>query len=88
MKKAFLVIACALLAGLLTCCAPNLEASGKTSNETQAIRQIGRDHIKIWVDPETGVQYIVYKETVYKGGVGGITPRLNVDGSLYVPYGN
>lgn len=38
----------------------------------------------IWTDPETGVQYIVYREKCYYAGFGGITPRLNPDGSLFV----
>lgn len=35
-------------------------------------------------DPDTGVQYIVYREKVGYAGMGGITPRLRSDGSLYV----
>ena len=40
--------------------------------------------IYIITDPETGVQYIVYREKAYNAGMGGITPRLRPDGSLYV----
>lgn len=36
--------------------------------------------ILIWTDEETGVQYIIY-EDVHSGG---ITPRLNADGTLYI----
>ena len=35
----------------------------------------------IWTDEETGVQYIVYCDYC---GMGGITPRLNADGTLYI----
>ncbi len=38
----------------------------------------------IWVDPVTGVQYIVIKEKCGYGYGVGITPRLNADGSLMV----
>lgn len=38
------------------------------------------DEIFIWEDPETDVQYIIYKG--YRKG--GITPRLNNDGTLYI----
>ncbi len=38
--------------------------------------------IYIWTDEDTGVQYIVYREKLYNAGFGGITPRLNPDGSL------
>lgn len=36
------------------------------------------DYIQIWTDDETGVQYLIYQG--YKKG--GITPRLNADGTL------
>lgn len=41
--------------------------------------------IDIWVDTETGVQYIIYhgKNNQY---LGGITPRLNSDGTLYIAH--
>ena len=40
--------------------------------------------IIIWTDPETKIQYIVYREQHGYAGFGGITPRLNSDGSLYI----
>lgn len=42
------------------------------------------DNMFVWTDEETGVQYIVYNEKRYNAGFGGITPRLNADGSLHV----
>ena len=39
--------------------------------------------IYIWTDEDTGVQYIIYREKCAYAGFGGITPRLNPDGSLY-----
>lgn len=42
------------------------------------------NHISIWTDPETQVQYIVYKQSGAYAGMGGITPRLNADGTLYI----
>ena len=41
--------------------------------------------IDIWVDNETGVQYIIYHG--YNNQFGGITPRLNADGTLYKEEG-
>ena len=41
-------------------------------------------NISIWTDAETGVQYIVYTYKAGYGGMGGITPRLNSDGTLYI----
>lgn len=40
--------------------------------------------IRFYTDQETGVQYIIYREKFYNAGFGGITPRLNSDGSLYL----
>lgn len=37
-----------------------------------------------YVDEETGVHYVIYTKKVYKGGAGGICPRYNADGTLYV----
>ena len=46
-----------------------------------------REHnadIEIWTDKETGVQYIIYDKKDGYGGMGGITPRLNADGTPYI----
>lgn len=40
--------------------------------------------IFVWTDPDTKIQYIVYREKLGYAGFGGITPRLNADGSLYI----
>lgn len=37
-----------------------------------------------YTDPETGVHYLIYSEDQYNAGMGGITPRLNPDGSNMV----
>lgn len=47
-------------------------------------RSSGDETVFIWTDEDTGVQYIIYREKLYNAGFGGITPRLNPDGSLYV----
>lgn len=41
-------------------------------------------NIEFWTDKETGVQYIVYDRVGGYAGMGGITPRLNSDGSVYI----
>lgn len=33
---------------------------------------------------KTGVQYVVYSQTFYHGGAGGITVRVNADGTPYI----
>ena len=40
--------------------------------------------VYIYTDPETGVEYLIFKKKSGNAGMGGITPRLNVDGSLYI----
>lgn len=46
--------------------------------ETEAtVGERDNDTIYIWTDEDTGVQYVIYQ-------FGGITPRLNSDGSLYI----
>lgn len=42
--------------------------------------KVGGNHLKIYIDKETGVNYIVYDG--YTSG--GITVRLNADGTPYV----
>lgn len=37
-----------------------------------------------YTDPETGVHYLIYSEDQCNAGMGGITPRLNPDGSIMV----
>ena len=39
--------------------------------------------IYFWTDETTGVQYVIYSHKKGYSGMGGITPRLNSDGSLY-----
>lgn len=52
--------------------------------EIGEVGEKGNGKIYIWTDEETGVQYIIYREKLYNAGFGGITPRLNSDGSLYI----
>ena len=81
MKKivAFLMVAILLLC--LTSC--NFLEGVKTDEEEKPkIEQASNQCIEIWTDEETGVQYIIYRSGAY-GGVGGITPRFNADGTLY-----
>lgn len=48
------------------------------------ISEASNSDIHIYTDEETGVQYIIYSDKNGYAGMGGITPRLNADGSLYV----
>lgn len=55
---------------------------GCSSNEN--IERSSNGDVKFWTDEETGVEYIIYSHAGGYAGMGGITPRLNTDGSLYV----
>lgn len=52
--------------------------------EDKNIERTDNSTIKFWIDEETGVQYVIYSKGGGYAGMGGITPRLNKDGSLYV----
>lgn len=40
--------------------------------------------IEIFVDPDTGVNYLVYHDLINYRAVSGFCPRFNTDGTLYV----
>lgn len=52
--------------------------------EDKNIERTDNSTIKFWIDEETSVQYVIYSKSGGYAGMGGITPRLNKDGSLYV----
>lgn len=81
MKKILIVLAILALALSFAACEiekPNMDVSSEVLEEARS------EDIKIWTDEETGVQYIIYSKKVFKGGMGGITPRLNADGTLCI----
>lgn len=77
MKKVILI----LVALVLTLC---LVGCAETNQTKPELREEENSSIRIWTDEETGVQYIVYCDRGGYAGMGGITPRLNADGTLYV----
>ena len=48
--------------------------------EMNRVEGSGDDCIKFYVDPETNVEYVLY----INGYAGGVCPRYNANGSLYV----
>lgn len=74
MKKIAAII---LVATLMTVC---LAGCGDKTNMTES----SNIYIEFWTDEDTGVQYIIYDRVGGYAGMGGITPRLNSDGSLYI----
>ena len=62
----------------LTGCVEGVE-SGKSDTVTLA-----NNDMYEFVDPQTGVHYWVYSHGDAYQGMGGITPRLNADGTIMV----
>ena len=65
---------------LLVACAETTEADAKTRYIQDYGESTEDENYSIRVDKETGVNYIVYDGYCS----GGITPRLNADGTPYV----
>ena len=87
MKKLVLILlALTLVLCLVGCDIPSesdSESDGESDGERVQTNRYQSKNIFIWTDEETGVQYIVYSDKDGYGGMGGITPRLNADGTLY-----
>lgn len=72
--KTKVVLMCGLLTVLM--CIASVLAGCAMSREKGS----GDSYIQFYVDPETKVEYVMY----YGGYAGGICPRYNPDGSLYI----
>lgn len=75
MKKLFILV---LTVVIMTACFVGCEETSETD-----IKQKTNEDIRIWIDKETGVHYVIYAESWGHSGGAGITPRLNQDGTLY-----
>jgi hypothetical protein len=76
MKKIMSIILVIVITAMcFTACGKNKEEREEDIQESKTF---------IITDEETGVQYIVYREKYGDGGMGGITPRYNSDGSLCI----
>lgn len=79
-------------------CGCNTDGLKEALNEEQAqepekviLNEYTKDSIGLscggvfsFTDTETGVCYLIYKDKFGYGGMGGITPRYNADGSIMV----
>lgn len=52
--------------------------------KTSSIAKIHNSDIFEFIDSDTGVHYLIYSHKVSYGGTGGITPRLNSDGTVMI----
>lgn len=57
--------------------------ASQTSNEWKA-QEVNNNDIYEFIDPDTGVHYWIYSRTESYAGMGGITPRLNSDGTVMI----
>lgn len=55
----------------------------QTSNEWKA-EEVNNNDIYEFIDPDTGVHYWIYSRSGGYAGMGGITPRLNSDGTVMI----
>lgn len=80
-----LVLGVILFIGWILCGLPSGKKTEVSASDTEmlqefTIRKDKSEYVRIWTDPETGVQYLLYT-AVYRGG---ICPRYNADGSLMI----
>ncbi len=83
--KRFIAISAALLCfiGTIGCDENDTIFPQINDVEEPTVGEKDNKTVYIWTDEDTGVQYIIYREKTANAGFGGITPRLNPDGSLY-----
>ena len=56
-----------------------------TTQEITSLSDLGcYDDVYDYIDPDSGVHYLIYTHKAYNAGMGGITPRLNPDGSIMI----
>lgn len=82
-RMLFMVMAVTITLSITGCGDGGIQVQSQTPMAaTNTMRNASDFDFWIWTDQETGVQYIVYKD----GYGGGITPRINLDGSLYTGH--
>jgi lipoprotein len=77
-KKLCGLVMCFLLCTALVGCS----VSEIETTDNASITEIRNPSIYEFVDKDTGVHYWIYSQRLTKGGMGGITPRLNSDGTV------
>lgn len=55
-----------------------------SAESTTGTKTAPGNHVYEWIDKDTGVHYWIYREASGYAGYGGMTPRLNADGSIMV----
>lgn len=79
MKKILVLLLSACMCFALVGC--DVPHETQTSNE-RSISKINNNDIYEFIDPDTGVHYWIYSHYGGYSGMGGMTPRLNSDGTV------
>ena len=58
--------------------------TGIETTKDNNIEKIYNSDIYEFIDPDTGVHYWIYSHKAGYGGMGGMTPRLNPDGTVMI----
>ena len=86
-KLSIFIILCILLISTV-CISGCVSTSQSSTTEIPTLvedRNIyTHDGICVYLNPQTGVNYLVYSVQVSNGAMGGICPRYNANGTLYV----
>lgn len=86
-KKTFLTTLTFGMILLLVGCSKEISDNEVDYNEVdgyETIEEMYNSDIYEFIDKETGVHYLIYSHKAGYGGMGGITPRLNSDGSIMI----
>lgn len=83
LKVSLIGIAILVLLILCSCGKAEAKVTQHTSNFNLDYITTSQD-VEEYRDRETGVHYLVYRDTSSYAGMGGICPRYNADGTLYV----
>lgn len=75
------VIICALVVSLSCLFMSGCGSEEASAESTTGTKTLSGNYVYEWIDKDTGVHYLIYRET---SGSGGMTPRLNADGSIMV----
>lgn len=83
MKRRLIVgLLVAILAFSLSSCITKSESTQPVKD--QIVKEIYNNNMYEFIDPDTGVHYWIYSHCAGSAGMGGMTPRLNSDGSIMV----
>lgn len=77
-RKLILLVTMIIFVFLLVGCVTNVSEA----SDNKAIERVSDRSIYEYVDPDTGVHYLIYSEASSRAGMGGMAPRLNSDGSV------